>query len=218
MTISSLGSYITSSYTSTNDIKISSSATIPSKSEDKLVSSDTVVTISSTSKNLSENANNFENIGLQARAKLDSLIKATAQKNGVTPQAVNIGAMSVSDYSVFSDQELAAMSLNSSKNFLSIESDQARGALAARVAVSLKPYQAATNAGDRRGHTMAINALYDSMTPEIRHALGWTPVMMEETNLLLESDTKKFGKLDQTGVLNHLKHASSNGGISIKIS
>jgi len=217
MPISSLGSDITSLYTSTNDIKFSPSTTIPSKSEDKIASSDTVVTISTTSKNLSENSNNFENVGLQARAKLDSLIKTTAQKNGVTPQAVNVGAMSVNDYSVFSDQELAAMSLNSSKNFLSIESDQARGALAARVAVSLKPYQAATNAGDRRGHTLAINALYDSMTPEIRHALGWSPVMMEETNLLLERDTKKFGQLDFSGVLKNLKHASLNGGITIKI-
>jgi hypothetical protein len=118
------------------------------------------------------------------------------------------------DYSSFSDQELAAMNLNSSGNFAKAERDAAQGMLADRVKVSLETYSVSTNSGDLRGQTMAINVLYDGMTPEVRSALGWTPAMMAMNNHLLSWAEEIYGKLDISGVLTNLQTAQAHGGLS----
>ena len=210
MSILGLGTSTTNIYSQSVAGQANSSATTaPQATTDS-----SIVGLSSAAKQLAKSANTFEDVGIGARAKLDALIQKTAQKTGVSPHAVNVQAIQVSDYSGFSDQELAAMSLNSSKNFSVAEIDEAKAVLAARMAVSLEPYRAATNAGDRRGHTMAINALYDKMSPEVRSALGWTPTMMISNNSMLHGDSERFGKQDPSSILNQLRSAALNGGLS----
>jgi hypothetical protein len=155
----------------------------------------------------------FKDVGMVAREKLDALKQQAANKNGTTASSVNVQLPGVIDYSSFSDQEVAAMSLNSSRNFSKDEQIQAQGILGERMRVSLETYRGATNLGDRRGHAMTIDALYNQMTPEVRSALNWTPTMMSANNQMLAGDESKFGKLDILGILTNLRTTKAHGGL-----
>jgi hypothetical protein len=176
-----------------------------------------IVNISNSGKSASTQATeqlSFKDVGMGARAKLDALKQQAAVKTGTTANLVNVQQKDLIDYSSFSDQELAAMSLNSSGNFSKDERDEAQGWLGERTRISLEAYTGATNSGDLRGQTMAINALYDGMTPEVRSALGWTPAMMAMNNHLLSWAEGIYGKLDISGVLTNLQTAQAHGGLT----
>ncbi|PLY39463.1 hypothetical protein CSZ94_26250 [Janthinobacterium sp. ROICE36] len=184
----------------------SSAATAPSS----------IVTLSDKAKTASTQvatSPSFMEIGMAARTKLDVAKQQGAEKTGATVSSVNLNHV---DYSAFSDQELAAMNLNSSGNFSKDEQIQAQGVLGERVRVSLETYRGATNDGDRRGHAMAIDALYTQMTPEMRSVLGWTPTMMNANDHMLAGDEKKFGKLSLAGILAHLETSKTEGGITFE--
>lgn len=155
----------------------------------------------------------FKDVGMAARAKMDALKQQAATKTGTTANLVNVAQAGLIDYSSFSDQELAAMNLNSSGNFSQTERDSAQGMLGERMRVSLETYRGVTNLGDRRGHAMTIDLLYKEMTPEVRTALGWTPTMMAANNHMLAGDEAKFGKLDIFGVLANLRNTQTQGGL-----
>jgi hypothetical protein len=155
----------------------------------------------------------FNDVGMAARAKLDTLKQQAAEKTGTTASSVNLNHV---DYSSFSDQELAAMNLNSSGNFSKDEQIQAQAMLNERLRVSLETYRGATNLGDRRGHAMTIDALYAQMTPEVRSALGWTPTMMAANDRMLAGDEMKFGKLPMSGILANLQATQFEGGIKFE--
>ena len=155
----------------------------------------------------------FKDVGMVARAKLDALKQQAADKTGTTASSVNVQQAGLIDYSSFSDQELAAMNLNSSGNFSKDERDQAQGMLSERVGVSLEIYRGVTNLGDRRGHATTIDLLYKQMTPEVRSALNWTPTMMAANNQMLAGDESKFGKLDILGILTNLRTTKAHGGL-----
>jgi hypothetical protein len=225
MSVNGLGSSYGGAYSSANSTRVSALGLSASSDTTKAHSSAVTNSSNSVVVNISDNGRaasaqatellSFEDVGMAARAKLDALIQQTAQKAGISPQSVNVQAIQVADYSGFSDQELAAISLNSSKNFSVAEKDEAGAVLNARVAASLEPYRAATNAGDRRGHAMAINALYDKMSPEVRNALGWTPTMMAANNKMLNGDEERFGKLEFAGIFSQLQTAALHGGLSL---
>lgn len=215
MSIASLGSPTANLYSKTANTKNSSQTSSANAMASEAAADSSVVNLSTASRQLAEKTSSFADVGTAARAKLDTLIQQAAKKAGISPQAVNVQAVGVVDYSGFSDQELAAMALNSSKNFSTAEGEQARGVLAYRAAVSLEPYRAATNAGDRRGHAMAINVLYDKMSPEVRSALGWTPTMMAANNQMLDGDEKRYGKLESASIFHWLQSAALNGGLSL---
>lgn len=155
----------------------------------------------------------FKDVGMAARVKLDALKQQAATKTGTTVSSLNIGQAGLMDYSSFSDQELAAMNLNSSGNFSKDEQVEAQGWLNERLRVSLETYRGVTNLGDRRGHAMTIDLLYNEMTPEVRSALGWTPTMMAANNHMLAGDEAKFGKLDISGVFENLRTTQTQGGL-----
>jgi hypothetical protein len=176
-------------------------------------SSGVVVNISDSAKAASAQAAtepSFKDVGMAARATLDALKQQAAEKTGTTPSSVNLNHV---DYSSFSDQELAAMNLNSSGNFSKDEKIQAQGILNERLRVSLETYRGVTNLGDRRGHAMTIDALYAQMTPEVRSALGWTPTMMAANDRMLAGDEEKFGKLPISGILANLLATQAAGGL-----
>ena len=155
----------------------------------------------------------FKDVGMAARAKLDALKQQAAEKTGTTAGSVNLNHV---DYSSFSDQDLAAMRLNSSGNFSKDEQIQAEAMLGERMRVSLETYRGSTELGDRRGHAMTIDALYAQMTPEVRNALGWTPVMMAANDRMLAGDEEKFGKLPVSGILANLKATQATGGLTFR--
>jgi hypothetical protein len=179
-----------------------------------------IVNISNSGKSASTQATeqlSFKDVGMAARAKLDALKQQVAEKTGTTASLVNVQQADF-DYSSFSDQELAAMNLNSSGNFSKTERDAAQGMLNERLRVSLETYRGATNSGDRRGQAMTIDLLYNQMTPEVRSALGWTPAMIMANDQMLAGDEDKLGKLDISGVLTNLQTTQAHGGLSFHTS
>jgi hypothetical protein len=118
------------------------------------------------------------------------------------------------DMSSFTDDELAQIYNDKSGEFSKDVSVHAGGALAFRMKVALEPFENAVDSGDRRGQAMAINLLYDQMSPAVRQALGWTPVMMVANNEMLDGDTKFFGPFDESTVITNLLNASKRGGLS----
>ncbi len=103
-----------------------------------------IVNISASGKAASAQATtepSFKDVGMAARAKLDVLKQQAAEKTGTTVSSINVAQAGLIDYSSFSDQELAAMALNSSSNFSKTEHDQAAGMLGERMRVSLETYR-----------------------------------------------------------------------------
>ncbi|NMM37770.1 MAG: hypothetical protein HHJ09_09685 [Glaciimonas sp.] len=83
-----------------------------------------IVNISDSAKAASAQATeqpSFKDVGMAARAKLDVLKHLYADKTGTTVSSVNVQLPGVINYSLFSDQDLAAMDLNSSGNFSQAE-------------------------------------------------------------------------------------------------
>lgn len=173
-----------------------------------------IVTLSGSAKLVSAQES-FKDVGMAARAKLDALLQQAAKETGVRASEVNIQRdTEISDYASVSDQELAAINLNTSGNFSKEEQVRANALLGERMRVSLEPYRSLTELGDRRGHAMAINALHDKMTPEVRRALSWDTAMMVSNNSMLDGDEKKFGKLDIFGIFANLRLAQAQGGLT----
>lgn len=180
-----------------------------------------VVTLSDAAKALASSKQlTFEEVGKQAREKLDAVIQETAEKQGVPISQVNLARSHLDgvDWSVLSDQELAAIKLDREGLFNDEESLTASAALGSRLAASLRPYQAACMmAGDIRGQGMAINMLYAQMTPEVREALHFTPEMIVAGNQYIRRDEQIFGPLlgsDITGIAQQLAALSSRGGLA----
>ena len=63
---------------------------------------------------------------------------------------------------------------------------------------------------------MTIDALYAQMTPELRSALGWTPVMMAANDRMLAGDEEKLGKLPVSGILENLTATQATGGLTFR--
>ncbi|MDO8651947.1 MAG: hypothetical protein Q7R66_07150 [Undibacterium sp.] len=226
MSINSLGSSYnnaSSSVTHTNapgiDQSGSTDTTKAGNSAATTSNNSVVVNISDSGKAASAQVTtepSFKDVGMAARAKLDVLKQQAATKTGTTVSSLNIQQAGLMDYSSFSDQELAVMDLNSSGNFSKDEQDEAGGWLAERMRVSLETYRGVTNLGDRRGHAMTIDLLYNEMTPEVRSALGWTPTMMAANDHMLAGDEAKFGKLDISGVFENLRTTQTQGGLMFR--
>lgn len=178
----------------------------------------TVVTLSAKAKQsvTQSGAQLFADVGNSARVKLDALKQKAAEKTGIAVNALNVQKAGLLDYSGFSDQELAAMAKNSSKNFSQAEQDHAQGVLADRVKISVEAFAGPAVAGDWRRHGMAINALYEVMSPEVRSALGWTPVMLAANNRMVEDDENKYGELDMNDLLTSLQSAQHKGGLTFQ--
>jgi hypothetical protein len=174
-----------------------------------------IVTLSDNAKLASAQASarSFRDVGVSAHAKLKVLIQQAAEKTGTPVLALNIHQAGLLADSSFSNQELAAMALNSSGNFSKEEQVLAQGWLAERMRVSLEAYRGSTMMGDRRGHAMAIDALYEKMSPEVRSALNWTPAMLVANNRMLEGDERRFGKLDIDDILGNLRTVQAHGGL-----
>lgn len=158
----------------------------------------------------------FEDVGMSARAKLDALKQQASEKTHTPVNKINVQQAGLLDYSGFSDQELAAMANNSSKNFSQAEQDAAQGMLADRVKISVETFAGPAVAGDWRAHGMAINALYETMSPEVRSALGWTPAMLTANNRMVEDDENKYGKLNMNELLASLRSAQHKGGLTFQ--
>lgn len=204
-------------YTKVSDLTQSGSTdTTKAGNSTTTASSGVVVSISDSAKAASAQAAtapSFKDVGMAARAKLDTLKQQAAEKTGTTVNSVNLNHV---DYSSFSDQDLAAMNLNSSGNFSKDEQIQAQAMLGERMRVSLETYRVATNLGDRRGHAMTIDALYSQMSPEVRSALGWTPTMMAANDQMLAGDQGKFGKLPISGIFANLQATQAAGGLTFE--
>ena len=227
MNINSLGgsySNASSSATGTNVSSLGQSSSTDTAKAGNSVSTASnngvIVNISNSGKSASTQATeqlSFKDVGMAARAKLDALKQQVAEKTGTTASLVNVQQADF-DYSSFSDQELAAMNLNSSGNFSKTERDAAQGMLNERLRVSLETYRGATNSGDRRGQAMTIDLLYNQMTPEVRSALCWTPAMIMANDQMLAGDEDKLGKLDISGVLTNLQTTQAHVGLSFHAS
>jgi hypothetical protein len=222
MTINSLSGFYNNTFSNVSHTKVPGLAPSGSTDTTKAGNSATtapsgvVVNISDSAKAASAHAAtepSFKEVGMAARAKLDALKQQAADKTSTTPSSVNLNHV---DYSSFSDQELAAMNLNSSGNFSKDEKIQAQAILAERMRVSLETYRGGTELGDRRGHAMTIDALYAQMTPEVRSALGWTPTMMAANDRMLAGDEEKFGKLPVAGILANLLATQGVGGLAFR--
>jgi len=156
----------------------------------------------------------FKEVGMAARTKLDAAEQQVADKTGITASSVDVQMFKALNYSSFSDQELAAINLNSSGNFSPSEREGAEGLLAHRMKVSLE-----YNVGDTlRDTVMTIDALYKLMTPEVREVLGWTDGMVEAGHhmLALAADAEKQGRLNLAQALANLEKAQDEGGLYLR--
>ena len=182
--------------------------------------SSSVVKLSETAKVLAREPQSFEEVGKQARIKLDELIQRAAEKQGIKPSEVNLAAFyKAGDFSAFSDQELAAIQLNRDGLFTEDESSTGNALLGARLAASLRPFDWNTTHDHRLGCT-AFNALYAQMSPEVREAMHCTPDVMASNNNLLRGATQQFGALSAsnvTGILQQLAGISNRGGLSFAL-
>ena len=195
------------------------SGTEGTQSSGETKDSSSVVTLSDAAKALASNKPlTFEEVGKQAREKLDEIIKQTAEKQGVPVSQVNLDRSRLDgvDWSILSDQELAAIKLNRDGLFSENESLNGSAALASRMRASLRPFQAAAMMGDFRGQGTAINMLYAQMTPEVREALQWTPAMMVANDQYVRNDIMRFGSLlqDTGSIQQTLAGLSSRGGLA----
>ena len=153
MSVNGLGASYRNASSNVNSTKVSglaqpeSTDTAKAGNSAATASGGVVVNISDSAKTASAQAAtepSFKDVGMAARAKLDVLKQQAAEKTGATASSVNLNHV---DYSSFSDQDLAAMNLNSSGNFSKDEQIQANGMLNERLRVSLETYRGATEAG-----------------------------------------------------------------------
>lgn len=224
MLLSGLNNITTSLYTQLAAFKgLRGQSAAEGAQSSEVKDSSSVVTLSDAAKALASSKQlTFEEVGKQAREKLDEIIKQTAEKQGVPVSQVNLARSRLDgvDWSVLSDQELAAIKLNRDGLFSDEESLTGSAALGSRLAASLRPYQPAAMAGDFRGQGVALNMLYTQMTPEVREALHFTPDMVEANKQYVSRDMQKFGSRfgsDVTGILQQLAGISNRGGLSFAL-
>ena len=223
MLLSGLNNVTASLYTQLAAIKgqRGQSAAEGAKSNHEVVKdSSSVVTLSDAAKALASSKQlTFEEVGKQAREKLDAVIQETAEKQGVPVSQVNLARSHLDgvDWSRFSDQELAAIQLDREGLFSDEESLTGSAHLGSRMAASLRPYQ--YDGIDFRRQNTAINFLYGQMTPEVREALHWTPDMMLANNNMLRKQTTQFGSIlgASTDILHSLASLSRSGGLSFAL-
>lgn len=154
--------------------------------------------------------------GGSVKAKVDALYaEVKARGSSVTFDISKPGELL--DVSSLTDDDLGKIAVDKGGEFSNDLQEYARGALNARVKVSLEPYENSVFNGDRRGHTMTINLLYEQMSEDAKAALNWTPAMMVSNNSMLEGDTKLFGKFSMDTVLANLVNATQKGGISFSL-
>jgi hypothetical protein len=153
----------------------------------------------------------FTDTGNRARQLLDAKY-AEARKAGprikydMSEQGVR------ADFSSFSDQELASIALNRNHQFTDDESRWARGEFTERARVALAPFDNdVMHRFDRRGMVLAVNMLYNSMTPEVRESLRWDEAMMASGAEMLARDTKDFGPIDRQSVAQLVLGTRSTG-------
>jgi hypothetical protein len=153
----------------------------------------------------------FADTGNRARQLLDAKY-AEARKAG-TRIKYDMSEQGIrADYSSFSDQELAAIALNRNHQFTETEAGWASGEFTERTRVALEPFSNdVMHRFDRRGQALAINMLYNSMTPEVREALGWDEAMMVSNNEMLTRDTRDFGPIDRQSVAQLVLGTRSTG-------
>ncbi|HEU0066870.1 MAG TPA: hypothetical protein VFQ57_06490 [Sphingomonas sp.] len=117
------------------------------------------------------------------------------------------------DLSSFTDDELAQIQLDRKGEFPKDLSIYAAGGLGQRMATSLEAFETGPSGFDSRGQAMAINALYDQMSTDVRAALGWTQTMMAANNRYLARDVERDGPGDVEDVLAKLMKATGRGGL-----
>lgn len=222
MLLSGLNNVTASLYTQLSAIKSQrgQSGAESAQSSEGAKDSSSVVTLSEAAKALaSSKPLSFEEVGKQAREKLDAVIQETAEKQGVPASQVNLARSHLDgvDWSRFSDQELAAIQLNRDGLFSDEESLTGSAHLGSRMAASLRPYQ--YDGVDFRRQNTAINFLYEQMTPEVREALHWTPDMMFANNDMLRKQTAQFGSIfgASTDILHSLANLSTRGGLAFAL-
>ncbi len=148
-----------------------------------------------------------------ARARLDELYKAASADGTFITFDTSKGGRQL-DMSQLSDDELAAIAVDHAGSFSENEAIDAAGWLNLRLAKTLQPFQAATMGGDRRGHAMTLNVLYDNASPDVRQALRWTPVMRSAADAMLTGDNARFGELSWSSIFDNLREMSNNGGMT----
>lgn len=105
-----------------------------------------------------------------ARAKLDAdYAKAEVEGTRVVADIANGGRFL--NVSGLDDEELAAVARG--KSFTDDESLTARAELAGRMWATLEPF-----GDDPRAISSAVKAIYPTLSPAVRDALGWTPAML----------------------------------------
>ncbi|MBU3079019.1 hypothetical protein [Sphingomonas quercus] len=112
------------------------------------------------------------------------------------------------DGALFSDDELARVTLNRDGFFSDDQSAEASGALDARLARSLAPHE-----GDPRARAMAINALHAQMSDDTRAALKWSAALIDANRATLREDSARSGWLDNRPIIAGLDHAAGKGGL-----
>ena len=150
------------------------------------------------------------------KAKVDKLFKEVQSRGSFVTFDSSKGGQWL-DVSSLSDDELARITNDKDHQFPQDFSDYAQGSLNQRLQVSLEPYEFAAQNGDRRGHTMTINRLWEKMSPATREALNWTPAMMQSSEGMLKGDTLLFGKFDESVVFDNLIAAARRGGLSFSL-
>lgn len=184
------------------------SAAVPKAKIQTQQSGDTVE-ISDAAKAASEAAGTLSQ---KVKAQYDAI---SARGSSVTFDISKPGELP--DLSSFTDDELAKISIDRAGEYSKELSDFAEGALGTRLKQVLEPYESAISSGDRRGHAMTINLLYEQMSPDTRAAMGWTPAMMASNNKTLDWDNREFGAFDMDQVKANLLAAARAGGLSYSI-
>ncbi|PPD15689.1 MAG: hypothetical protein CTY25_05130 [Methylobacterium sp.] len=142
-----------------------------------------------------ESTRDFSLVAQDARAVLDSQY-ADARARG-TKVTFDLGQPGIPiDLSSLNDRAVAAIALDRQGNFSSDEIEWAKGELVKRSQDRLGPDLFAAQHGDPRGFLKNVIGQYDSMAPEVREALGWTPHMRLAAQATLTEQEDRLGKLD----------------------
>lgn len=103
------------------------------------------------------------------------------------------------DLSSFTDDELAQITNDKGREYPQDLSDYAQGALSARLAKTLAPFE-----NDLAAYQTGVQQLYKAMTPDVRDALGWDASMLDMSQKLVSFDEKHSGKLEHKSFLAQL--------------
>lgn len=107
----------------------------------------------------------------KAKVKAD-YDKASAQGTRIVADVANGGRFL--DLSSLNDEELAAVALNKGKSFSNNEIMTAKGEFTTRLAATLLPFS-----GNVMGNTLAVKAIYPTLSQDVRDAMGWNQQMLD---------------------------------------